>query len=164
MPYALTLCLAESDAAPIRRLWQALGEAGFGDVGALGYRPHVTLGVWPEAPDPAALLPEAVEGLILEFVALGVFPGALVALPTPTAALLAAQTRWLAGLPPPHPHYRPGAWVPHASLAKAIAPGAIGTAVQAANTAWTPFRARCDALEVVRFRPVARLARRDLGE
>lgn len=163
MPYALTLCLTEADAAPVRRLWQALAQAGFGDVAALGYRPHVTLGVWPEAADPAALLPTAPgEERELEFAALGVFPGALVVLPVVTAALLADQAAWLAGLAEPQPHYRPGAWVPHATLAKAVAPAQIGRALQIAAAHWAPFRARCDALEVVRFRPVERLARRAL--
>jgi 2'-5' RNA ligase len=164
MPYAVTLCLDAAGAAAIRRLWDALATAGIGDVPALGYVPHVTLGIWPDTSDVAALRGGAARVAArraapwVTFSALGVFPGnpaVLFAAPVVTGTLLRWHADLLDGLAPPHPHYRPDAWMPHVTLAEELAGHAAAAAALAlAAPHWAPFRCRLDRVDLVHFRPV----------
>lgn len=156
MPYAIALCL--DDPAPVQALLDRLG--GLADaVRALGYRPHVTLGLYDDGADEAALhrtLARLAGPIDLEIAALGIFPpGVLYAAPCPTPALLALHARCAS----PHPHFRPGGWMPHITLAASA--GAEGAAMLAAD--WAPFRALCSTVELVRFPPVDVLASRRLA-
>src|SRR3954451_22660067 len=119
MPLAATLVLDEAGAAPVRAMWQALAAAGLArDALELGYPPHLTLAVWEAAPEAAALAALAAgwAALALRRAGFGVFPGGgLWLAPVVTSELLARHAALHAALPglASHPHYAPGAWVPH---------------------------------------------------
>ena len=176
MPLAVTLCLDPAAAGRVERLWQALFDRlGEDDTRSLGYRPHVTLAILPDsaplAPLDAAvrILATAAEAAIpITLSGLAVFPGTppvLWAAPAPTRRLLALHARLLAALDtlPVHPHYRPGAWVPHVTLAKNSRADAHAL-LQAALPAWDgPVHGLLDRIDLVRFRPVEVLHSEALG-
>lgn len=170
MPYAVALRLDAAAAAPIEAMWRALAAAGLHDDSlALGYPPHVTLSIHPDAADPARLR-EAVAGCAAQWAAadvtlagFGVFAAPLPVLflaPVVTEALLLRQRALAEALArlPGDPHYRPGAWVPHVTLAKggpAGDPGWLGRALDTLTPLWPALRpARAECLELVHFRPV----------
>lgn len=174
MPYAVTLRLDAAAAAPIEAMWQALAEAGLHDDSLrLGYPPHVTLSVHPDPAD-AAMLKEAVARLaagwtaeMLAFAGFGIFAAPQPVLwlaPVVTGSLLARQRAAAEALAhlPGDPHYRPGAWVPHVTLAKggaASEPGWMGRALDCLAPLWPKLvAARLDRLDLVHFRPVTLLA------
>jgi 2'-5' RNA ligase len=159
MPYAVTLRLDEAAAAHLCRLQAALAADDLID-----YAPHLTLAVYP---DDSSIddEPRAVERLVarwppvaVEFAALGLFPGASVlwVAPVVTAELLRRHAELLAALPTTHPLYRPGAWVPHVTLAQDLIDPAA--AIAALVPVWQPFSGRLDRVEIVRFTPVEVLA------
>ncbi|MBS0644678.1 MAG: 2'-5' RNA ligase family protein [Proteobacteria bacterium] len=154
-------------AAGIERLWQALAERlGADDSLQLGYHPHVTLAVLPDTA-PVAPIDAAVARLAtiwtvqpVTLAGLGVFPGTppvLWAAPVPTSGLLAWHSELHAALTslPVHPHYRPGAWMPHVTLAKE-AHWPAERLLEAALSAWDgKLQGSLDRIDLVRFRPVA---------
>ena len=83
MPYAVTLPLDAAAAAHVERMWRALADqAGDDDALRLGYAPHITLAVLPDA-----VRAEDIENAVLGvagdwdalstvFAGFGVFPGA----------------------------------------------------------------------------------------
>ena len=168
MPYAVTLTLDAAAARRVAVLWETLAACGASDDSLrLGYAPHITLAILPDAADPSRIL-EAVAKLGARWrpvpvvlSSLGRFPGprsvAFLA-PTPSAALLARQADLLAALrgQAVDAHYRTGFWVPHVTLAKDIADPSA--AIRALTDVGLPIPAVLDALEVVRFRPVDILA------
>lgn len=84
--------------------------------------------------------------------------------PVVTAALLGHHARLHAALSglAGHPHYRPGAWVPHVTLSGdgSLSPAA---ALGALLPRWTgPLDGKADAVELVRLHPVEVLWRRAL--
>jgi len=164
MPYAVTLRLDTAGAAAIGRLWDALATVGIEDTLALGYVPHVTLGIWPDASDAKPLQRAAAKAAAskttpwVTFAAIGTFPGnpaALFAAPVVTTELLRWHADLVDELPPPHPHYRPDAWIAHVTLTKGLAgPGGAAAALALVAPLWAPFRCRLDRVDLVRFRPV----------
>jgi 2'-5' RNA ligase len=154
MPLAVTLPLDPAAAARLGRIRQALG------LPELEHPPHLTLSVLPEdAERPGLEL--AVFGvavgwgtLPLVLAGLGLFPGeapVIWAAPVPTAPLLALHAAMNASLARfgVHPHYRPGAWVPHVTLGE-------GRHLGDASLAWHgPIEARLERVELVAFPPPA---------
>ncbi|MBR0679569.1 2'-5' RNA ligase family protein [Roseomonas eburnea] len=174
MPYAVTLRLDAAAARPIEAMWRALAEAGLHeDALRLGYPPHVTLTIHPDGVDTQALrrdvarLAAAWAAVPLRFSGLGTFvaPEPVLWLAPVVTETLLAHHRSLSGALadlPCDPHYRPGAWVPHVTLAKGGAagdPGWMGRAFDCLAPLWPGVvPARADCLDLVRFRPVAVLA------
>ncbi len=170
MPYAVTLRLDAEAAAPVETMWRALAAAGLHeDSLALGYPPHVTLTIHPDGVDVPRLT-DAVErcaagwdAVPLRIAGFGVFAAPVPVLylaPVVTPALLLCQqalAEALSGLPC-DPHYRPGVWVPHITLAKGGAagePGWMGRAFDCLAPLWPALRpGRAERLEIVHFRPV----------
>ena len=115
----------------IRRTWDALADAGIARAARDGgMTPHVSLGACARLTDPEAFagaldrLARATPPVVLSFAHLGVFfgdEGVVFAGATPTRELLALhEAFWKVfdGLADePRPYYRPGNWVPHATLA-----------------------------------------------
>ena len=173
MPYAITLRLDAAAATRVAALWRTLAERGISDDSIrLGYGPHVTLAILPDAADHEQLVSVAA-GLVpclrpihVVFSHLGLFPGACSVLflaPAASATLLERHAEVLAALAgaPVDPHYRAGQWVPHVTLAKDVVNPAA--AILALGGAGLPIPAILDTLEVVRFRPVERLDSFPLG-
>ena len=174
MPYAVTLRLGAAAAEPIEAMWRALAEAGLHDDAiALGYPPHLTLSIQPDTVDPGQLrtaIGQCAEGWDAEplrFAGFGVFVApepVLWLAPVVTDGLLARHAALAGALAhlPRDPHYRPGAWVPHVTLAKGGAvgePGWVGRALDCLAPCWPDLRpARPESVELVKFRPVSVLA------
>ena len=170
MPYAVALRLDAAAAAPIEAMWRALAAAGLHDDSlALGYPPHVTLSIHPDAADAARLRDVVVAcaaqwtAIDVTLVGFGVFAVPVPVLylaPVVTEALLLRQRALADALAdqPCDPHYRPGAWVPHVTLAKGGTtgdPGWLGRALDTLAPLWPALRpARAECLELVHFRPV----------
>ena len=172
MPYAITLALDDAAASVVVSMWRSLAAHGVSDDALmLGYPPHLTLAVFADEArltrllaatrDAAARWPA--EPFVLT--SLGMFPGSPAVLflaPVVTATLLARHAALSASLAgqPADPRYAPGVWVPNVTLARDVADPA--KAVAAIDLSPLPFDAVPVAMELVRFRPVAVLARHDL--
>ena len=164
MPYAVTLCLDDSAARGIAEVWQRLADAGISDsMVTLGYRPHLTLAIADRA-DPAATVAvlkefaERTPSLPVPFVGLGAFLAparVLWAAPRVDRALLDLHEALHATLAwPPHPHYTPGRWVPHCTLADDMTPEAFERGARLVADWWQPATATLGRIDLVRFRPV----------
>lgn len=143
MPYAVELFFDAATEVAIRRLWDALADAGLTSYMRERYRPHISLGGCREVRDSAALssaletfaagqagpMPVTLEHL-------GIFPGAESVVfygVTVTTPLLLLHRRFH-GLFTSHaidwsPYYEPGRWVPHCTLAYGLSPEMVPAAV-----------------------------------
>ena len=168
MSYAVTLRLDAGAAAHVRRLLAVLAAEGIAEEELrLDYAPHVTLAVYPDD-GRIDVLRRTVETLAgqwqavtVEFALLGVFPGVDSVLwvgPVVTAELLRRQAELVAVLPAAHPHYRPGSWVPHVTLAQQLAADRTAAAMATLAADWRSFSGALDRVEIVRFMPVEVLA------
>jgi 2'-5' RNA ligase len=128
------------------------------------YPPHLTLAIYPDdiAPDHlmAALpgLTDKLGAVPISLVGYGVFPASAIvwAAPVVTIALLDCHARLHAALPglPCDPEYRPGAWMPHVTLAEGNHPSPAD-ALRLIVPLWTgPIHGRAARLELARFHPV----------
>ena len=175
MPLAITLRLDDAAADLVARLWQALADRiGVDDALRLGYRPHITLAVFPDSVPVAAIEPvvrrlaREWRALPVTLPALGVFPGeppVLWVVPVPSQSLLQRHRDLHTVLEtlPVHPHYLPGHWMPHVTLSKDARLPAEQL-LAAALSAWDgPTEAILDRLDLVRFRPVVVLASESLA-
>ena len=173
MPFAVTLCCNASSASVVEDWWRTLAEQNVDcDRQQLGYAPHVTLGIYADDA-PAFRLAAEIERFAADWTTLavalsgfGIFPGAntiLWAAPVVTQDLLDRHRAWHEALPeiPVHPHYRPGAWVPHVTLSAALVDP--GRALAALIPGWQPATLHLSRLELVRFRPVSVLSSHSLG-
>src|SRR5206468_4499682 len=142
MPYAFELGLDPASAAVVRRAWQELADAGIGYVATSGARPHVTLGIWD------GLDHERAEAELARFAA----ETSSVRLTSPSV-----------GLFPGVEHYRPGAWVPHCTLATDLEPHRFGDALAIAARSPMPLESRLVEVDIVEFRPVKQLVSCALG-
>lgn len=173
MPYAITLGFDAKAASSVVAMWRSLASRGVSDDAIrLGYPPHLTLAVFPDSADPVRLLAAARDGaaewtrLPITLASLGLFPGAPTAMflaPVVTPALLALHAALLTapGTETVDPHYRPGYWVPHVTLAKDLSEAAM--AVAALDPLRLPLAGVLNTMELVRFRPVEVLARHTLN-
>jgi 2'-5' RNA ligase len=173
MPYAITLRLDEESAALVVAMWRALASAGLSNEALqLGYPPHITLAVCPDAADPGLLIQAARQCAsrwrpeTVTIASLGVFPGqpaTLFLAPVPTRALLERHAELLALLATAtvDPHYRAGCWVPHVTLADDLTDPAAALAAPGATR--LPIVATLETIELVRFRPITVLASHNLA-
>lgn len=176
MPFAVTLRLDAAAAMQVETLWSALAERGISDSARrLAYSPHVTLAVDEEKAGQMALA-DAVQRAAAKWrrvrvicPALGVFPGppaVLFLIATPTEALLRMQAALCEALPQEHlhPHYRPGTWLPHVTVADDLPPMRVPAAMAAAGAVFRPVTATLEQVDLVRFRPVKLLWQAPLDE
>lgn len=166
MGFAVTLALDEAAAAEVRGLWFALADLGIMSMAAPGADPHVSLVLWDSIDRSAierGLAAVAAETGPLDIVLAGVATfGTSVAYlelaPAPALRELHARLheRWARLGTGPSPHYAPGAWVPHCTLAEDLGPATARLALQTA-AARVPLRARLESIALVEFPPVQRL-------
>jgi 2'-5' RNA ligase len=164
LPYAITLRLDAPGARRIERLWEELARRGISDsMPRLGYRPHVTLGVYDTvAPDAAVpLLHEFAARclpLAADFIGLRSFPGAapvLWAAPAASPDLAAAHALLHEMLGADcREHYRPGSWIPHCTLALALDEDGLHAALSALQPLWENFSSFFAGVDLVAFSPV----------
>jgi 2'-5' RNA ligase len=173
MPYAIELALDPTSADAIRRAWRELHDAGITWMARSGARPHVTLGIWNTldrdgAESELTRFAAATSPVRLTLTSVGLFPAVAVFLaPTVTAELLDLHAGFhrrfgrLGG--ESWEHYRPGAWVPHCTLATDLEPGQFGSALAIAGRIPLPLECRLVEVGIVEFRPVKQLVSRVLG-
>ena len=164
MPYAIELALDSSAAGAVRRLWSELEAAGIPYMARSGARPHVTLGIWErvnrEAFEAAlTALAAEIPPLPIMLESVGVFPSVAVFLaPTVSPALLSLHAQFHEKFGPhgdtPWDHYRPGAWVPHCTLAMDLAAEQFPAALEIARRAPLPLEGRLVEIGIIEFRPV----------
>jgi len=173
MPYAVELGLDDRAAAVVRRLWHDLEDAGIVYMARSGARPHVSIGIWDSLDRDAAaaeLTRFAAETtpLPITLASVGFFPQVAIFLaPTVTSALLDLQAGLHARLgrvgAAPWEHYRPGAWVPHCTLATDFMAEQFPRALEIARRVALPVACRLVEIGIVEFRPVKQLVSRVLG-
>ena len=173
MPYAFELALDPASAAVVRRVWRDLDGAGIGYMARSGASPHVSLGIWETidregAQAELARFAPQTPPIELTLASVGLFPRVAVFLaPVVTAELLElhacfhrrfehlGRALW--------EHYRPGAWVPHCTLAMELAADRFGEALAIAGRVPLPLAARLIEIGIVEFRPVKELVSCPLG-
>jgi 2'-5' RNA ligase len=173
MAFAISLKAANDTVGPIRTLWEELAPLeSHSSMAALGYPPHLTLAVYDDiAPDRLrVVLGEAfagTSGLRLTFTRLRFFNDPLVlwAEPSPSAALVEVHAKVHARIDPTlcHPHYRPGAWVPHCTLATEIRTECRTDAIAFAGRPIPAFEVVFDVADCVSFPPVVVIDERPLA-
>jgi len=167
MAYAVTLRLDVDAAARVRALWDTLSAAGFANHAArLGYEPHLTLALLDDVAD-APRLGQIVSDTSADWPAMRISLSAVAAFPagpatlwlapTTTAALLDRHAALCAALPAAHPNYRPGAWIPHVTLADDVTAGTVGAGIDLVAERFHPFTAILDRVELLRFPPITLL-------
>jgi 2'-5' RNA ligase len=173
MAFAISLKAVNDTADPIRALWQEVAQfESRPSMVALGYPPHITLAVYEDVPPVQAsdVLREAFAGrpaLRLTFTRLRFFDPPLVlwAEPSPSADLTSAHARVHACIDPRlcHPHYWPGAWVPHCTLGTQILLQYRAEAVAFAARPIAAFEVDFDVVDCVSFAPVVVMAEQPLA-
>lgn len=165
---------ATSDAGPF---WELVDEAArlepASSIRALGYPPHITLARYPEiARDQlfaAAAALDDERALSLTFDRIGIFetdPIVLWLAPRADPHLFAMHERLhgAIGAASCDPHYRPGQWTPHLTLATSIPANRHGAALAFAARPFDPFAVTFGSVECVSWPPVRVLRRRPLGQ
>ena len=173
MAFAISLKAVNDTAAPIRGLWDEVARfESRPSMVALGYPPHLTLAVYDDIPpvQASAALRKAFAGgpaLRLTFTRLSFFDDPLVlwAEPSPSADLTSAHARVHACIDPQlcHPHYRPGAWVPHCTLGTQILAKHREGAIAFADRPIPSFEVVFDIADCVSFAPVVIMAEQPLA-
>jgi 2'-5' RNA ligase len=167
MPFSVELNFDPAAEARVRALWRELADAGLctllPDIGA---RPHLSVSVYDTA-DPDRLR-QAVERVArrsrqfeLHLKAVGVFPGgghAVYLVPTVTLDLLRLHQAFHAEAGPlgiaPWPHYLPGSWVPHCTVALEMPAERIPAIVERCLSGGALGPATVREISVIEFRPV----------
>jgi 2'-5' RNA ligase len=174
MSFAVTVSASNASAEPIRRLWSGL--SGFEpnpSMSALAYDPHITLGIYDNHA-PGVALEQALRAVFVNTPEITVrfdktdcFVGDLLvlwAVPCPRADLLSAHDRLHRLVDPSrcHPHYRPGSWVPHCTLATQVPSGSRSAAVRWLLETFEPCAVTFDTADCVSFPPTQILSRLQL--
>ena len=165
MPFAISITANNPSAAHIQRLWRrASAFEDTSSMAALNYPPHITFAIYDDI--QADRLCQALEhvfsgrpALRLLIDRIGFFedPAFLLwAAPTETADLLTLHSaihdqieRFLC-----RPHYRPGTWVPHCTLAMEVRDDRRDDAVSFAAEPIDPVEVLFDTADCISFPPV----------
>jgi 2'-5' RNA ligase len=167
MPYAVELALDDGSASVVRALWRRAADAGFPFMAESGAHPHVSLAIWDDIDRPA--MEHGIARLAAETAPIDVlFPtidsfaltGVLFLALANNRQLLEIQDRCHRALASlgraAWPHYGPGVWVPHCTLAMDL-DDALVRVRAVLEPAPLPLRGRLERAELVQFRPVRHL-------
>ncbi len=162
--HAVELLLDTAAEAAVRRVWERLCDEGLSSTMLdLGARPHVTLAVY-NGLDPAAFHEPAraffasQTPVPVSFASVGSFPGTMnVAFlaPVVTRGLLDMHEQFHHGFRAHDgaawPYYRPGAWVPHATIGIHLEEIAVPYALDIARGTGLPIEGRIESAALVSF-------------
>jgi 2'-5' RNA ligase len=164
MAYAVTLPLPDKASTIIAGWQQALAHYADNPPEMTGYAPHISVAVCDGRPVDATVavldrLAMTLKPITVAFSGPALFAGAentLYAAVVPTTELLDHHHAVYNSLHAVavHPHYTPGRWVPHCTLAMNIDRDRLGAALAVAAEGWRPLSATLDRLELVTFPPV----------
>lgn len=166
MPYSINLRSDNASSSRIRNLWVQCGRLeSRPSMESLGYPPHFTLAVFDDAQELD--LVSAIESLAPSIARLTVRFDRIRYFETPDSIVLWAAPAASEPLAELHsrvhdrvvsescrPRYRPGAWVPHCSLAVAIDRARRSEAMAIVETGVSPFEVQFDVIDSARFHPV----------
>jgi 2'-5' RNA ligase len=158
--FAVVLYFDKATERRVRQVWAALDLNGVPSVASshgVGYRPHLTLAIIeaPQLERSAGELRASLAGVAglpvtltsLGFFLTGVSPAYLAVTPTSRLLSLHEQVHEALGGAGGWDYYRPGAWVPHCTLAMGVtSPTAVAEVV---GEAALPIHARVSAADVV---------------
>jgi hypothetical protein len=166
MTYAINIRSDNESSRPLEALWERCGALeGSPSMEALHYPPHISLAIYDDI-DPTELcgvLDSACIGLnaaAIRFAKLGYFeaPQAIIlwASPEMPEQLLSAHAHVHSkiGAERSRPHYRPGKWMPHCSLALAVPLGNRRRALALVDEEIEPFEVVFDTADCASFMPV----------
>jgi len=165
MAYAISIKVTGSTAEPILALWDEVSNfESSPSMAPLNYPPHITLAVYDDI-DPDRLTSVVADGFgqqqafHLRFTHLCYFdarPLVLWAAPLVSPALAAIHSRVHLAIDPDlcRPHYRPGAWIPHCTIATQIADDHRTDAIAFTAKPFNAFNAVFDIVDCVSFPPV----------
>jgi len=167
MPYALELALDDAAAGVVRELWRDIAAAGFPFMAESGANPHVSLAIWNEIDRDAMAaaltrFAATTPAIDIVFPTVGTFAstGVVFLAPALNARLVEVHRRChetFVGLGGgPWPHYAPGAWAPHCTLAQDVGP-TLDRIASLARHAALPLRGRPGAGRARGVPPVRRL-------
>ena len=166
MPHAIELFFDDDSDRRIRGLWEQLAGLGASYMKSSGARPHLTLAVCESLDLPAACrlldgFGENFASFPLQFAATGFFPGekpVMFLAPKVTPELLKLQEQLHEELslisPNIWPHYTPGQWMPHCTLAMDLPREQFNQIPAVIDAAALPFEVEVVSLGMVEFRPV----------
>jgi 2'-5' RNA ligase len=156
--------------------WRLVDQAsGFelaGSIRALGYAAHLSLGLYetiaPEDLSSAAAALKQMPALTLRFASISWFdadPLVLWLAPEQNDRLTAlhACLHDHVGAEQSAAYYRPGAWIPHCTIAAQVAPALRNPALAFARKSIEPFNIRFDLIDTVQFPPVRILSSMQLS-
>ena len=150
----------------VRDLWRSIGE------GAPGGHPHLSVASYASVEaagldwDGVARLVTGRAPVAVSFLSWGAFPteeGVYFLAPVVTPELLALHRELVALGPEPAAYYRPGAWVPHCTIAIGMLPERL-PALAAACRGALPLSGRVEAVALVEYAPRRELAVVSFGE
>jgi 2'-5' RNA ligase len=167
MPYVIQLDLDRGADEALGVLARRLEEVqGLETVRRIGDVHHISLGVYDDLPVDAvgAKLADFVRdafSIRIRLASIGIFPGTegvLFLAPVHDRVLFDFHRQLHDDLSStgavPWEHYRPGAWVPHVTLALNITPAALAEAVSIVAQDWSTRPAALDRLRFIRLPPV----------
>lgn len=168
MPHAVTVTFDPRAESDIRALWASIANNRINSsMMHLGVAPHLSLGVFDDAMEGPLIARVTAFGakvapFAIAFDRIDMFPG------RETVLFLAPQASprlrrlhegfhdQVQGVGTCAADYRPGAWVPHATIAMGLRQRQLARARKLLDGAFDTIVARIVGLEVVRFRPVTR--------
>jgi len=166
--FAISLRSDHPSADRVRELWREVERLeDEPSMALLGYPPHVTLAIYEadsvREVEVRAALDQAsrdLRAITLTFDAIRTFGGppmVLWASPRPNTILQDVHGAVHAVIDPVHcrPHYRPGAWVPHCTLATSVRDDRREAALAFAEAFRNEIEVTFDALDRIYFPPVA---------
>jgi 2'-5' RNA ligase len=165
MSYAVSLKCIDDTALPVRELWRQAGRfEAVPSMEALHYPPHITLGIYRDItldrliPALHAVL-DGTAALPIEFSDIGHFRNDDLVLwlrPADADRLHELHDALHHHIDPAlcHEHYRPGAWIPHCTIATAIPTAASEAALAWAAAIPVQFTLRLTCADCVEFPPV----------
>lgn len=175
MAFAISVKATDKAGDRLRKYWtrfSALEPAP--SMAALEYPPHITLAVYDHIAegrlrDALTTVFQGEGALRLSFHELRYFDDPQLvfwAAPAPSSRLKRLHTRLHDLIDPAlcREHYRPGVWVPHATLATAVSAGNKARAIDLASQAIKPFEVFFDTADCVEAPPVRVIEERSLKE
>ena len=177
MGFAVELYFNSDSELEVQRIWSGLAEAGgLSAMSASGARPHISLAVYSDDFDGRGFSQELLawsRSLVpfeFQLGSVGTFPtneGVVFLASVVTSELLALHERFHTAFARygdwSSPHYLPGNWVPHCTIATDLTDAEIGQVVQHCWEHFRPIQGQFQEIGLIEFRPIRELATFKLG-
>jgi 2'-5' RNA ligase len=173
MAYAVSLLFDPEIADAVSERWRCLADAGLSrSMLDLGYPPHVTLAVYDRPIGEAAVTAldgvfRNVDRMAVSLTAIETFgsgSGVCYAALAPSPDLMRLHAMTVAAIGEGcRPHYQPGGWTPHCTLAVDLTNADMDRARDILQKGWRPRTGMFESATLVEFVPVVVIKRWPLG-